>query len=61
MAAKSIFSRILTIGITERFKVLGHDPGEHLLAEGHVCQGLEGWLQCGGRQQGGRADGSEGG
>ena len=48
---------ILTIGITERFKVLGHEPGRHLLAERHIRQGLEGRLQCGRCQQGGEADG----
>ena len=48
---------ILTIGITERFKVLGHDPGQHLLTERHIRQGLEGRLQCGRCQQGGEADG----
>ena len=48
---------ILTIGITERFKVLGHEPGQHLLAERHIRQGLEGRLQCGRCQQGGEVDG----
>ena len=49
------------IGITECLKVLGHDLGQHLLAEEHVHQGLERRLQCGGRQQGGEVDGGEGG
>ena len=48
---------ILTIGITEHFKVLGHEPGQHLLAERHIRQGLEGRLQCGRCQQGGEVDG----
>ena len=48
---------ILTIGITELFKVLGHHPGQHLLAERHIRQGLEGRLQCGRCQQGGEVDG----
>ena len=52
---------ILTIGITERFKVLGHDPGQHLLVERHIRQGLERRLQCGRCQQGGEADGGAGG
>ena len=52
---------ILIIRITERFKVLGHDPGQHLLDERHVRQGLEGRLQRGRRQQGGEADGGAGG
>ena len=49
------------IGITECLKVLGHDLGQHLLAEEHVHQGLERRLQRGGRQQGGEVDGGEGG
>ena len=54
---RCLYIGILTIGITERFKVLGHEPGQHLLAERHIRQGLEGRLQCGRCQQGGEVDG----